>query len=140
MNDFKYLSQYLLELLVHKKHFNIVDELQHANIKKREDNLKNLLKNNPFEIDKSIFEPFVKKDDKSSYMEIINSIQDNRFKEMMLEELNLLNDYKELWNKELVYDFRGLRGNQRDTKHIELFQRLFFDKLRIDKNRKEIRK
>ena len=52
MTSFQYISQYLLEILTNKKHFNIVDELQHANIKKREDNLKNLLKNNPFEIDK----------------------------------------------------------------------------------------
>ncbi len=138
MTSFQYISQYLLEILTNKKHFNIVDELQHANIKKREDNLKNLLKNNPFEIDKSIFEPFIKKDDKSSYMEIINTIQDNTFKEMMLEELNLLNDYKELWNKELVDEFKGLRGNPRSIKHIELFQRLFFDKLRIDKKKIKI--
>lgn len=138
MFEYKYLLNYLLEILTNQKHFNIIDELQQSNIKKREDKLKNLLKNNPFEIDKSIFEPFVKKDDKNSYMEIINTIQDNTFKEMMLDELNLLNDYKELWNKQLVYELRGLRGNPRNTKHIELFQRLFFDRLRVDNKKVQI--
>jgi hypothetical protein len=138
MQNYKYLLNYLLEILTYKKHFNIVKELQQANIKKREDNLKNLLKNNPFKINKSIFEPFVKKNDKSSYIEIINSIRDDRFKEMMIDELNLLNDYKELWNKELVYEFRGLRGNQRDRKHIELFQKLFFNNLRVENKKIQI--
>lgn len=61
MNQFSFIFNYLYGILINKKHFNIVDELQHTNIKKREDNLKNLLKNYPFEIDKSIFEPFVPK-------------------------------------------------------------------------------
>ena len=105
MNNFKYIFQHLLEILTYKKHFNIVEELQHVNIKKREDNLKNLLKNNPFDIDKSIFKLFVKKEEKSSYEDIIQSIEDEIFKELMLGELNLLNDYKNLWDKELIYQF-----------------------------------
>jgi len=58
---YKNLSNYLLEILTNKEPFNIVDELQQVNIKKRENNLKNLLKNNPFELNKLIFKPFVKK-------------------------------------------------------------------------------
>ena len=138
MNNFKYIFQHLLEILTYKKHFNIVEELQHVNIKKREDNLKNLLKNNPFDIDKSIFKPFVKKDEKSSYEDIIQSIEDEIFKELMLGELNLLNDYKNLWDKELIYQFKGLRSKNRDYQHLELFRELFLNNLQIDNKRIKI--
>ena len=138
MIQYKYLTKYFLEILIHKKHFNIVDELQQANIKKRENNLNNLLKNNPFKIDSSIFNPFISKEKKISYENIIESIEDDSFKEMIETEYNLLNDYKMLWGKELVNQFRGLRGKKRDSKHIELFKELFFDSLKNDNKQIEI--
>jgi len=46
--NLKNLSNYLSEVLEHKKHFNIDDELQKYNIEKREAVLRNILENNPF--------------------------------------------------------------------------------------------
>lgn len=51
-----------------------------------------------------------------------------------------MNEYKELWDKELVDEFRNLRSKSRDIRHIELFKRWFFDRLRVDNKKVQINK
>jgi len=140
MNQFNcpYITTYLINILTHKKHFNIVVELQQSNIKKRENNLKQLLKNNPFEIDTSIFDSFIKKEVKRSLEDVIGSIEDFTFKEMVLFELNLLNDYRTLWNSDRIAIFKYKKGKKRDSLHIELFEELFLNNLKIGNKRIKI--
>lgn len=121
--NLNHLSNYLSEVLKHKKHFNIDDELQKYNIEKRESVLRNILENNPFGFEDLSFELYKK--DNDQFLAQLHNLENRYFKEMLLEQINLINDYKTLWNKEIDERFRNTRGRVRERLHRELFEREF---------------
>lgn len=97
--NLKHLSNYLSEVLEYKKHFNVDDELQKYNIEKREAVLRNILENNPFGFEDLSFELYKK--DNDQFLSQLQNLENRYFKEMLLEQINLINDYKSLWSKEI---------------------------------------
>ncbi len=121
--NLNHLSNYLSEVLKHKKHFNIDDELQKYNIEKREAVLRNILENNPFGFEDLSFELYKK--DNEQFLSQLQNLENRYFKNILLQQINLINDYKSLWNKEIDERFRNTRGKVRERLHRELFDKEF---------------
>jgi hypothetical protein len=132
MSNLTHLTQYLFEALANKKQFNIDDELQKYNIEKRETSLKTILENNPLGIEGLSFELYKK--DYDSFLRLIKNLDNIYFKELIVNQINLINDYKALWAQKLDDDFKNVRGKNRERLHRELLINEFLPLLQQERN------
>lgn len=113
------LIDYLEDLLIHRGHFNIDDELAVGNIERLRKTIQDSIKYNPY------LEQESSKSDHSSTSEIIDKLK--QINDDIYETLNkqylLLNAYEALWFSERRNSAKSLRGKKRQEFHKDMFTR-----------------
>lgn len=112
------LIKYLSDLLSHRGHFNIDDELAVGNIEKRHKSLQNSIKNNPYLNKKEQAHA-----DADSLCESINLLIDidEGTHKRLIDEYEILLSYEQLWDSNLRGHAKNKRGSKRQELHKELF-------------------
>jgi hypothetical protein len=112
------LIDYLEDILRHRGHFNIDDELAVGNINKYELSVNNIIKSKPFlnseESSQVDSEPTDESMDTLNEREVI-------FNSKVHKEKMLLDSYNNLWKSEFRDNVKSVKGGKRQLIHRELF-------------------